>query len=264
MKRAITVHSYKGGTGKTYFISNLSIIFASRGKNVCLIDFDIGAPSLQYIFENYLDNSRKSVKSLKDFLDGSCSITEILNPIRQNIEPDIQIKGKLFVGLMESGKEIFEFFENASRKWQMNALKRLLKAKKELLEENKFDYLFFDTSPGIKYWSINAIVCSDLVLLLSTLNKSDISGTNNMVSEIYRSLEKENYTILNMVPDFFMDESELEKKVPNIKDKLIGMIPCSCDVQKTLGEYLIVLKDELHPYSIKINEIADRIEQFTQ
>ena len=260
MKKAIAVHSYKGGTGKTYFISNLAIYYAIEGRNVCLIDFDIGAPSLNYIFENYLEKANQNSKFLNDFLDGSCSIEAILKPVRRDLEPGIKLEGKLVVGLMKSGKDIFEFFETASRKWQMNALKRLLKAKKELLEEKNFDYILFDTSPGIKYWSINAIVCSDLVLLLSTLNKSDISGTNNMVSEIYKSLEKENYTILNMVPESFVNVKELEKKI-GLETNLIDFIPCSCDVQKTLGEYLLILKNKSHPYCVKIKEIADKIDE---
>jgi len=48
----ITVHSYKGGTGKTLISANLAMIFASRGKNVCLLDLDFRAPSLFSPFKN--------------------------------------------------------------------------------------------------------------------------------------------------------------------------------------------------------------------
>ena len=265
MKKALAIHSYKGGTGKTYFVSNLSIILALQGKNVCLIDFDIGAPSLNYVFEDYIDGSKRSKYHLKEFLDGKCSIMEFLTPIRHDIEKDIQLKGNLYLGLMNTGRDVFEFFETAGRKWQMNALKLLLKAKKELFEGHDFDYIFFDTSPGIKYWSINAIVCSDLVILLSTLNKSDLSGTDKMVSEIYESLEKENYIVLNMVPAAFLEKhKEIEDKIAKIKKKIIGTIPCSCDVQSTLSEYMLILKDEKHPYCVQLKQIAAKIEDLTK
>ncbi len=261
MARAIAIHSYKGGTGKTYFVSNFSIIQAMRGKNVALIDFDIGAPSLNYIFEHYIDESKRSNYYLKEFLDKKCSIMEYLTPVRQDIESGIKLKGNLYLGLMNTGRDVFEFFETAGRKWQMNALKVLLKAKKELFEEHNIDYLFFDTSPGIKYWSINAIVCADLVLLLSTLNKADLSGTDNMVSEIYQSLEKENHIILNMVPAAFVEKNkEIEEKIAKIQNKIIGTIPCSCEVQSTLSEYMLILKDEKHPYCVTLKQIADKIE----
>ncbi len=259
--KAVAIHSYKGGTGKSYFISNLSVILAQKGRNVCLIDFDISAPSLNYIFENYIDGTKEPELYLKEFLDGKCSITEILRPIRQELDSGVKLKGKLSVGLMNAGKDVFEFFETASRKWQMNALKSLLKAKKELFDEKKFDYILFDTSPGIKYWSINAIICSDLVLLLTTLNKSDLAGISTMMSEIYQSLEKENYIVLNMVPNLLIQSGELDAKIMNIQDKIIGTIPCSCEVQRTLSEYLLILRDEKHPYCEKVKEIADKIEK---
>ncbi|MFQ6130262.1 MAG: ParA family protein, partial [Candidatus Hadarchaeaceae archaeon] len=42
----IAVHSYKGGTGKTLVSMNLASIFSRQGKNVCLVDLDLRAPSL--------------------------------------------------------------------------------------------------------------------------------------------------------------------------------------------------------------------------
>ncbi|GAI06894.1 unnamed protein product, partial [marine sediment metagenome] len=46
----LAVHSYKGGTGKTLVSMNLASIFASQGKNVCLVDLDLRAPSLDATF----------------------------------------------------------------------------------------------------------------------------------------------------------------------------------------------------------------------
>jgi len=47
----ITVHSYKGGTGKTLLSVNLAAMFADRGKKTCLLDLDFRAPSLCVIFK---------------------------------------------------------------------------------------------------------------------------------------------------------------------------------------------------------------------
>ncbi len=46
----LTLHSYKGGTGKTFIATNLAAALASEGKRVCLIDFDLRAPSLAKVF----------------------------------------------------------------------------------------------------------------------------------------------------------------------------------------------------------------------
>lgn len=48
----ITLHSYKGGTGKTLLSVNLAMNFADKGKRVCLLDLDLRAPSLSSTFKN--------------------------------------------------------------------------------------------------------------------------------------------------------------------------------------------------------------------
>jgi len=49
--KTIAIHSYKGGTGKTSIAVNLAVIYAIKGKNVCILDYDFRAPSLQIAFK---------------------------------------------------------------------------------------------------------------------------------------------------------------------------------------------------------------------
>lgn len=48
--RTITFYSYKGGTGRTLLLANLSMLAARLGKRVVALDFDLEAPGLQYKF----------------------------------------------------------------------------------------------------------------------------------------------------------------------------------------------------------------------
>ena len=48
--KTIAFHSYKGGTGKTTLITNLAVLYAKQGFNVCLVDFDLYAPSMSIYF----------------------------------------------------------------------------------------------------------------------------------------------------------------------------------------------------------------------
>ena len=47
MAFTITVHSLRGGTGKTLVSMNLAAFFVKMGYRVAIIDMDLGAPSLQ-------------------------------------------------------------------------------------------------------------------------------------------------------------------------------------------------------------------------
>ena len=51
MTKIITLHSNRGGVGKTFIAINLAMAYAKLGKKVCLIDFDFRAPRLSAIFQ---------------------------------------------------------------------------------------------------------------------------------------------------------------------------------------------------------------------
>jgi len=69
----ITIHSYKGGTEKSLIAANLAMIFATSGKDVCLIDLDLSAPSLNTTFKN---NKKHWIN---DYLNKLCRIDQTLN-----------------------------------------------------------------------------------------------------------------------------------------------------------------------------------------
>jgi len=56
----------------------------------------------------------------------------------------------------------------------MEALGRLLSLKEHLLNDLNFDYVICDSSPGLQYSSINAIVAADVVLVVTSIDRSDV------------------------------------------------------------------------------------------
>lgn len=250
-------HSYKGGTGKTTCITNLAAHYANLGYKVCLIDFDIYAPSLTSYFE-YTPN-----KYIHHLLTGETDINEVL----VNYTPKLDIKGELHIAFSSPRKEDIHQIEiNYDNKFQINALKKFLQIKKQLQEKNKFDYILIDTSPGIRFWSINALALADKLFFLLKINNMDINGTQKMIKEIYESLTRfglSTHLILNKVPGASpTQEYEPEKfnqtmqEIENTLDTPISLtIPCYCDIQFNREEFLWVLKNPEHPFSKRIKEI---------
>jgi len=68
--------------------------------------------------------------------------------------------------------------------------RRFLQLRELLLSEYPADYMIIDTSPGIRYWSINALVIGDVLLLTLKTGDQDIAGTRGLVAEIYNSFTK--------------------------------------------------------------------------
>lgn len=255
MGKIITVHSYKGGTGKTLLSLNLAVTLVKRGKKVCLLDLDFRAPSLSTILK-----IEKAEGWLNDYLNGTCGIEKVLI----NLSERFQNKGELFVGLANPATEAIRDISAKDRKWEMRALGRLLTLRNSLLGERGFDYLIFDTSPGLQYSSINAIVGADLVIVATTLDRSDVDGTRRMLNELYDLFEKKTEIVLNKA---FLDVSskskreEVQAKFQEIYGApLLGVIPCFCDVLRAEGNIVFVQERPEHPLTKILDEIADKID----
>jgi MinD-like ATPase involved in chromosome partitioning or flagellar assembly len=255
MSKIIAVHSYKGGTGKTLLSINLAATFAKHGKKICLFDLDFRAPSLSILLK-----IEKAEHWLNDYLNGTCEIDKVLIDLSERI----QNKGQLFVGLANPATEAMREMSAKDRKWEMRALGRLLALRNSLLTDKGFDYLVFDTSPGLQYSSINAIVSADLVLVATTFDRSDVDGTKRMLHELYDLFEKKTDLVLNKVLYDISSEPRKEEMRTKIKDvykvPLIGIIPCFCEVLKGEGNIIFAQERPEHPFAKILDEIAYKID----
>jgi septum site-determining protein MinD len=176
----------------------------------------------------------------------------------------IQNSGKLYVGFANPSTEAIRDMSAKDRKWEMRALGRLLAFRNSLIADKGLDYLILDTSPGLQYSSINAIVSADLVIVATTFDRSDVDGTKRMLRELYDLFEKKTEVVLNKVLHDFSSKSGKEQVYAAMKDvyqvPLIGIVPCFCDVLKGEGNVIFAQEKPDHPFAKILEEIADKIE----
>jgi septum site-determining protein MinD len=257
MGRIIAIHSYKGGTGKTLLTVNLAAMFANMGKKVCILDLDFRAPSLQSLFK-----LTGSDYWLNDYLNGACEVGKVLI----DYTPQCKCSGEMLVGLANPATEALRDMSSKDRKWEMRALGRLLSLKNTLLNDMELDYLIFDTSPGLQYSSINAIVSADVVLVVSTIDASDIEGTRRMTQELYDLFEKKAAILMNKVPIEFLstpvDREGVYKRFESTHTlPVLKVIPCFCDVLRAGGTKIFARDDPDHPFTKHLREVAGKIEK---
>lgn len=268
--RTLAFHSYKGGTGKTTLIANLAALYAMKGMNVCLLDFDLYAPSLGMYFRKkpttYLN---ALLRGELDQSDGSLDASSLIT----DVSSELGFKGKLLLGFSSSNKEdIGEIEFQRDQKWQLKAIKRFQSFKNQLFHEHEIDCLLLDTSPGIRYWSINALAMANMLFLIMKTSDMDIQGTKKMASDIYDVLvrygKSKYFIILNKVPGIsnsnglWGDVTELTWSGELQKDigtQVVGSVPCCCDVQFSKHEFLYAVKHPEHPFSRKVEELSETI-----
>ena len=255
MSKIIAVHSYKGGTGKTLLAVNLAVTFAKHGKKVCLFDLDFRAPSLFSILK--VENPGCW---LNDYLNGNCAIDKVLVDLSSRIEGN----GKFFAAIANPSTEAIREMSAKDRKWEMRALGKLLSLRSTLLNDKEFDYLVFDTSPGLQYSSINAIVTADFVVVATTGDRSDVDGTRRMLRELYNLFEKKTGLVINKVldPTSKSKKDEMDARVKNIYQvPMLGLVPCFCEILRAEGNLIFTQDKPNHPFTNILDEMARKIDR---
>lgn len=250
-----TMHSHRGGSGKSVLSLSIALVLAKQGYNVLLIDLDMRAPSLYYMLRE------PPVRYwINDYLEGECGFEETLIDLTQAFN----LRGRLEASLANPDIEAIKESLGRSRKWEMNALKKLTRIRKILA--GKYDLLFFDTSPGIHYSSINALIASDNIILVVVPDRVDIKGALAFVKEVYDAIKTKSYLIVNKTPTDNLDKAlKIGENISNeLKIPLLATIPYYNDVVLSNGVEYLVLTHPRHPFTRIIESIADRIITLSQ
>lgn len=288
MTKCIALHSYKGGTGKSTISSNLSASLAKKGLTAVLLDVDVYAPSLQDYFQ------WQPKKSINDYLFENANIDEVIHDLSSVLnkfssndgEQSDSSKGKLLVAFSSTSKDEIYKLDGAVRQEgsKIQLLRKFLMLREEIVSKYNADFVIIDTSPGIRYWSINSLAIADTILLSLKLDGIDLKGTRLLAREIYDSLTKlgtKSYLLLNraagycLPPNLAGEQTSATQEMFNntvdnqsaIISKLnadIGMdtilsIPCYCDIQFDSNEFLTALRYPNHPFAGKIDALIEKL-----
>lgn len=254
--KIITLHSFKGGAGKSVVSANLAADLALKGKKVALIDLDLRGPTLATVFSGLTD---KSDGNLNEFLMGK----------RVKIFKKVKIGEKngeniiLYVSPSKMESHVDEILSNPKVSKKM--LTRLISIK-NYLNRNNFDFVIIDNSAGINMSSMNSIVLADYLILVTRPNYFEIEGLLFTLEQIYTKLGDENLKILlviNQIPTVVSAEElikKIEDKIGEMKfQKVLSTIriPCYCEMPIEATKSVIVLTQPKHSFSKNIDEIAN-------
>jgi MinD-like ATPase involved in chromosome partitioning or flagellar assembly len=260
MGKCISVHSSRGGTGKTLIATNLAVLFAQKGANVALLDLDFRSPSLTGVFSKIINSPIDCY--LNTYLDGRCPV-EIATI---DISKHYNLRGKLLVGFANPDVAAIRNMAEKSRAWEVSAVKRLFSLRSHLFKKMGVNYCIYDTSPGVQYTSVNATVSSDLAVIVSTLDSLDLKGTESLLVELYDAFEKKAAILLNKVfpeKQYIKGNGKIESLYQTdilFNRQVIGAIPCYCNVLQADRSSILAVEEHSHPFVKDIEEVRKNLE----
>ena len=115
MADLISVHSFRGGTGKSNTTANVAALLARDGKRVAVVDLDIQSPGIHVLFG--MEQESGMVHSLNDYLWGNCQLRDAAHDVTSSLDDGLAGNGKrgLRGGLLAHCGSNFPIFRDEMR-----------------------------------------------------------------------------------------------------------------------------------------------------
>lgn len=251
MAKIVSIHSYRGGTGKSNTTANLAATVARYGYRVGIVDTDIQSPGIHVLFGFDEDDISRS---LNDYLWGRRAISEVAYDVTAVIEGRGTANSKIY--LVPSSVKAGEIARVLREGYDVGLLNEGFQ---ELLEAFNLDYLFIDTHPGLNEETLLSITISDVLLLILRPDQQDYQGTAVTV-DVARKLEVPKLLmVMNKAPSSF-DFGKLRQRVEETYEATVaGILPHSDEMMVLASSGIFAVKHPDNPLSQTIEAIAQQI-----
>ncbi|MDX9990507.1 MAG: MinD/ParA family protein [Anaerolineales bacterium] len=255
MSQIISIHSFRGGTGKSNVTANLAAQAALAGKRAAIIDTDIQSPGIHVLFGLDENNMRQT---LNDYLHGQCAITEAAFLVGRaaNARPGIRQLAEKNLWLVPSSIKTTEISRVLRDGYDVNVLNKGLKT---LRKELQLDYLFIDTHPGLNEETLLSIGISDEMVIILRPDQQDFQGTA-VTLDVARSLDVPTIRLLVNKALSKYDPNQIREHVEaTFQAPVAGVLPLSEDMVEMGSADLFSLCYPDHPWSLELARAAKTI-----
>lgn len=255
MSKIISVHSFRGGTGKSNITANVAVTIAQQGRRVAIVDTDITSPGIHVLFGL---GEEKRGKALNDYLWGNCAIEETAYDVSDSLKTGkgkvIPINGSIY--LIPSSIKTGEITRMLQEGYDVGLLNDGFR---EIVRKLNLDFLLLDTHPGINEETLLSIAISDTLLVIMRPDQQDYQGTAVIVEIAGKLSIPRVFLVINKVLAE-LNFTEVKKQVEETYDcKVAGVLPLSEDMVRLGSAGLFSLLYPDHPFTEIIKEITSKI-----
>ncbi|MGD1858625.1 MAG: MinD/ParA family protein [Leptolyngbyaceae cyanobacterium] len=249
MPKVVSIHSYRGGTGKSNFTANLATTVALQGYRVGVIDTDLPSPGIHNLFclePEQVDGT------LNHYLWSESPIEKVAYDVSANV--GINSGGRLF--LVPSSVKADDIARILTHGYDV---KLMNDGFRQLVKALELDYLFIDTHPGLSKETFLSIAISHVLLLILRPDKQDYQGTA-VTADVARQLRVRKMLLaINKVYSTLNVDALKQKVEETFHETVAGIFPLSEDVVQLASEGVFCVKYPEHPVSQEFRNVARQI-----
>ncbi|MFM7211148.1 MAG: MinD/ParA family protein [Actinomycetota bacterium] len=252
MTTVVSVHSFRGGTGKSNNTSNIAANLAAMGARVGVIDTDIQSPGIHVLFgfDETLDNT------LNDFLWGKIPIEQAAHDVTDRVRESVTVAEGGALYLVPSSMKAGDIARVLREGYDVGTLNDGFR---DLSRALNLDYLLIDTHPGLNEETLLSITISDVLLLILRPDRQDFQGTAVTV-DVARKLEiPALFLIVNMVPGGTDIDDLRDQMTAAYAAETVATLPLAEEVVQNASGALFSLSHPDHPWSQQVRGVAERL-----
>jgi MinD-like ATPase involved in chromosome partitioning or flagellar assembly len=253
MGKIISIHSFRGGTGKSNLVANLAATLATQGKRVAVIDTDIQSPGIHVLFSLDL---KQVTHTLNDYLLGRCDVDAAVFDVTYSlqVERGQQVTARNgAIYLIPSSMRVDEITTILSEGYDISLLTQ---AFQQLVSHLNLDFLLIDTHPGINEETLLSIGLSDVLIVILRPDQQDFQGTA-LTMRVAKQLNipKMGLVVNKLLPEF--DPDDVKTTMENTFDvPVVGLLGLETDMMRLGSRDLFCLKFPEHPLTQQIDHLS--------
>ena len=245
MASIVSVHSFRGGTGKSNTTANVAALLAASGKRVGVIDADIQSPGIHVLFGIPGDSIGGSLNA---FLWGEREISDVAMDVTDGSG---NAGGKLY--LIPSSMQPGEITRVLREGYDPH---RLTTGLRQLVEELSLDVLMIDTHPGLNEETLLSLVLSHSLLIVMRPDEQDYEGTG-ITARVAQELEVPRVLIMVNKSPVELDAAHVEERVRAAYGcDVAAVLPHSDDLMRLASSGVFSLRFPNHPLTDLYRRVA--------
>jgi septum site-determining protein MinD len=249
MSRVISIHSFRGGTGKSNTAANVATLLAAEGQRVAVVDADLQSPGIHALFG--LD--QEAIRyPLNDYLWGSCDIEQTAHDMTMSLGAGLNgrvylipssIKANDIGRVMRDGYDVGRLNEGVRR----------------LVKKLSLDLLMLDTHPGLNEETLLSIAMSNVLAIVMRPDHQDYEGTSVTLSVARKLRVPDLVLVVNKTPRVFDPEEVRERVEKTYECEVTAVLPHSDELMTLSSAGIFALRYPDHQITTLFRQIAARL-----